>query len=157
MADQAFRFEISGLTQNQYNAAVTFIETIDHTGVGNMLKEHTPVPGNQYIDHDTLGISMTGPNLSGFVTRLKQEVWARLGRFPDVEVAKVSDLTAIKDAWQTYGPDIANRPALKAAIVDIWKNGARCMSGADITQLRTWLKGKGVNSMQELKQWLNQS
>ena len=157
MADQCRRIEIAGLNANQAQAAMEFIQELDQSGISVMGMEYTPVAGNPEIAQNTLRINIAGPDIAAMVLRIRNACQSRLGRLPDLDEPRTGDLAAIRDAWQTYGPDIANRAALKAALVAIWRDGARCMSGEDAQTLGGWLKARGFNNMQELRAWLNET
>jgi hypothetical protein len=103
-----------------------------------------------------LRINVAGPDIAAFVVRVRNKVQQQLGRPLDLDENRTGDLQAIQQAWQTYGPDIENREDLEAALIDIWRNGARCMSGEDARTLQRWLKQRGFNSRQELRAWLRE-
>lgn len=157
MSDQCRRLEIHGLTVNQAKTAVEWISGLDQTGVSFLGMEYTAAAGNPELAQNVLRINMAGPNISGMLTRIRNAVQNRLGRPPDLDEGKTSDLQAIRDAWQTYGGSLENRPLLKSAIYDIWRNGARCMSGQDSATLHGWLRSRGINSIRELKSWLDET
>lgn len=156
MGNQAYRVEVYGVTPAQAAVANTFLNDLyiaNHGGVTGFGTEYTNVPGNSHLDQGVFRIVFTGPDVSAFKTILRDEINSRLGRFPDVEVSKSSDLDDIKAAYQTYGSSITNRAALEAALKDIWKNGARCMSGSDKQQLDTWIVKKGFFFVKNGKKW----
>jgi hypothetical protein len=133
-----------------------WVNGLDSIGVSNVSMEHTPVAGNPQLGQNILRINVAGPSIGAFVTRVRNKIQQELGRPLDLDENRSGDLQAIQDAWQLHGPDIANRSALKAALVAIWKNGARCMSAEDTRILNGWLKNKGFSNRQELRAWLNQ-
>ena len=156
MADQARRIEINGLNAAQALTAIDWINGLDSTGVGALLMEHSPVAGNPKIPQNVFRINVAGPDIAAFVTRIRNKVQEKLGRPPDLDENRSGDLQAIKDALQLYGDDINNREDLETALIAIWKNGARCMSGDDAATLQRLLKKKGFNNQKELRAWLRE-
>jgi hypothetical protein len=149
--------EINGLSVAQAETAMDWVRGLDGSGIAALSMEHTPGAGNPNISQNVLRISVAGPSIGAFVQRVRDKVQAQLGQPLDLDENRSGDLQAIQDAWQLHGPNIANRPALKAALVAIWKNGARCMGAEDTRTLNGWLKNKGFSNRQELRAWLNQT
>jgi len=147
--------EINGLSVSQAATATNWINGLDVRGVSALLMEHTPVAGNPEIPQNVFRINVAGPDISAFVQRVRDKVLDKTGNPLDLDENRTGDLEAIRQAWQTHGGAIENRSALKAALHDIWRNGARCMSGADAQILSRWMLKKGFKNRQELKAWLN--
>lgn len=156
MADQCRRMEIHGLNANQARIAIEWMQDLDQTGISVLDMEYTPAADNSQLGQNVLRINVAGPDIAAFVIRVRDQTQTSLGRPLDLDVSKTADLTAIKNAYQTYGTDIENREALHTALIDIWKNGARCMSGDDSRKLKKWLADRGFSNRQQLVAWLQQ-
>lgn len=148
--------EVHGLNKNQAHTGMDWINDLDKTGISAMSMEYCPSVGNPDLDEDVFRINVAGPNIAPFVVRVRNKVQNSLGRPLDLDENRTGDLAAIREAWLTYGTDLDMREPLELALIDIWRNGARCMSGQDALTLQRWMRNQGFANRQELRAWLRE-
>lgn len=159
MPDKYGKLEFTNITANQANAAGNFVEGLNIPGIKSVGIEWSPTNVDG-LAANTIRFNVAADTVANLVQwrdAVKAQAFAALGITPSVETLVESTNDGLRACFQTHGVSLANRPALKACVIDVWNNQARLETADDVQARKQWLISRGINSRAELIAFLNET